>query len=122
MMHDQARARAAFLAARDEQQKIVNEQPGFGPPLCILGLIDAALGRKEDALAEGRRAVELMPVTKDATNGPDMIFYLAIIAAWVGDKDMACDQLTKANPNQGYGCTYGRLKLLPWFDPLRENR
>jgi len=119
MMHDQARARAAFLAARDEQQKIVNEQPGFGPPLCILGLIDAALGRKEDALAEGRRAVELMPVTKDATNGPDMIFYLAIIAAWVGDKDMACDQLTKANPNQGYGCTYGRLKLLPWFDPLR---
>src|SRR6476660_8747969 len=76
MMHDQAKARAAFLAARDEQQKIVNEQPGFGPPLCILGLIDAALGRKEEALAEGRRAVELMPVTKDATNGPDMIFYL----------------------------------------------
>jgi serine/threonine-protein kinase len=119
MMHDEAKARPAFLAARDEQQKLVNEQPGFGPPLCILGLIDAALGRKNEALAEGKRAVELMPVTKDATNGPDMIMYLAIIAAWVGDKEMACDELTKCNPSQGYGTSYGRLKLLPWWDPLR---
>jgi hypothetical protein len=119
MMHNEAKARTAFLAARDQQQKIVEQQPGFGPPLAILGLIDAALGRKEEALAEGRRAVELMPVTKDATNGPDMIVYLAIIAAWVGDKDMACDQLTKSDPTQGYPTSYGRLKLLPWWDPLR---
>jgi TolB-like protein/class 3 adenylate cyclase/Tfp pilus assembly protein PilF len=119
MMRDEARTRAAFLAARDRQQKIVNEQPGFGPPLSILGLIDAALGRKEEALAEGRRAAELLPVAKDATNGPDMIRQLAIIAAWVGDKDMACEQLTKSNPMEGYGSTYGRLKLLPWWDPLR---
>jgi TolB-like protein/class 3 adenylate cyclase len=119
MMHKEAKARAAFLAARDEQQKRVNEQPGFGPPLSILGLIDAALGRKQEALAEGRRAVELLPVAKDATNGPDMIRHLAIIAAWLGDKDMACEQLAKSNPMEGYGSTYGRLKLLPWWDPLR---
>jgi TolB-like protein len=119
MMHNEAKARAAFLAARDEQQKRVNEQPGFGPPLSILGLIDAALGRKQEALAEGRRAVELLPVAKDATNGPDMIRHLAIIAAWLGDKDMACEQLAKSNPMEGYGSTYGRLKLLPWWDPFR---
>jgi TolB-like protein/class 3 adenylate cyclase/Tfp pilus assembly protein PilF len=119
MMRDEAIARAAFLAARDQQQNIVNEQPGFGPPLGILGLIDAALGRKEEALAEGRRAVELLPVSKDATNGPDMIRQLSIIAAWVGDEDMACEQLTKSNPMEGYGSAYGRLKLLPWWDPLR---
>jgi hypothetical protein len=48
-----------------------------------------------------------------------MIRQLSIIAAWVGDEDMACEQLTKSNPMEGYGSAYGRLKLLPWWDPLR---
>ena len=61
----------------------------------------------------------MLPVSRDATNGPEMIQYLAIIAAWVGDKDLACEQLAKANPSQGYGTSYGRLKLLPFWDPLR---
>ncbi len=119
MTHDDAKARAAFQAAREDQEKIVQATQNFGPPLVILGLIDAALGRKEEALAEGRRAVELLPTSKDATNGPDMIQYFAIIAAWVGDKDLAFEQLAKSDPAQGYGRTYGRLKLLPWWDPLR---
>ncbi len=62
----------------------------------MLGLIDAGLGRKEEALREGRRAVELLPVEKDAINGVAMIKYLAMIAAWVGDKDLACEQLAVA--------------------------
>jgi len=119
MTHDEGKARSAFLAAREEQKKIVQAQGDFAPPHCILGLIDAALGRKEEALAEGRRAVELLPVSKDATNGQDMIQYLAMIAAWVGEKGLACEQLAKANPSEGYGRAYGRLKLLPWWDPLR---
>ena len=119
MTHDEGKARSAFLAAREEQKKIVQAQGDFAPPHCILGLIDAALGRKEEALAEGRRAVELLPVSKDATNGQDMIQYLAMIAAWVGEKGLACEQLVKANPSEGYGRAYGRLKLLPWWDPLR---
>ena len=64
------KARSAFTAARAEQEKIVQAQPNYGPALCVLGLIDAALGRKEEALREGRRAVELLPVEKDAINGP----------------------------------------------------
>ena len=72
---------------------MVQAQPNYGPPLCVLGLIDAGLGRKEEALREGRRAVELLPVEKDAINGTAMIKYLAMIAAWVGDKDLACEQL-----------------------------
>ena len=64
---------AAFTAARAEQEKVVQAQPNYGPPLCVLGLIDAALGRKEDALREGRRAVELLPVEKDALNGTRMV-------------------------------------------------
>ena len=86
--------------------------------LCVLGLIDAALGRKEEALREGRRAVELLPVEKDAINGPLMIEYLAMIAAWAGDKDLACEQLAVAiRPPSTV--SYGQLKLLPFWDPLR---
>ena len=53
---DDEGARSAFAAARVEQEKTIQAQPNYGPPLCVLGLIDAGLGRKEEALREGRRA------------------------------------------------------------------
>jgi TolB-like protein/Flp pilus assembly protein TadD len=117
---DDEKARSAFTAARAEQEKIIHAQPNYGPPLCVLGLIDAGLGRKEEALREGRRAVELLPVEKDAINGTAMIKYLAMIAAWVGDDDLACEQLAVAirPPSR---LSYGQLKLLPFWDPLRGN-
>jgi serine/threonine-protein kinase len=118
MIKDDDKARIAFNAARAEQEKIVQAQPNFGPPLIALGLIDAALGRKEEALREGRRAVELLPVEKDALRGSSMIKYLAMIAAWVGDKDLACEQLAVAISRPSY-VGYGELKLMPWWDPLR---
>ena len=118
MTKDDAKAQLEFAAARAEQEKIVQAQANHGPALCLLGLIDAGLGHKEEALREGRRAVELLPVEKDAINGPAMIRYLAVIAAWVGDNDLACEQLAAASrlPNGG---SYGQLKLLPFWDPLR---
>src|SRR5262249_21830481 len=118
MTKDEGKARSAFTAARAEQEKIIKAQPNYGPPLCVLGLLDAALGRKEEALREGWRAVALLPVEKDAINGVAMIKYLAMIAAWVGDNDLACEQLAIAvrPPSR---LTYGQLKLLPFWDPLR---
>src|SRR5262245_8408426 len=115
---DDAKAQSAFAAARPDQEKIVDAQPNYGPVLCVLGLIDAALGRKEEALWEGRHATEVLPVEKDEINGPRMIMYFAIIAAWVGEKDLACEQLAIATrfPSSP---TYGELKLLPFWDPLR---
>src|SRR5262245_11199356 len=118
MTNDDAGARAAFTAARAEQEKIVEAQPNYGPAVCVLGLIDAGLGRKEEALQEGRRAVELLPVQKDAINGPVMIEYLSMIAAWVGDKDLACGQLAIA-VRPPSTVSYGQLKLLPYWDTLR---
>jgi hypothetical protein len=86
----------------------------------VLGLIDAGLGRKEEALREGRRAVELLPVEKDSMNGTAMVKYLAVIAAWIGDKDLACEQLASViRRPSGPGPSYGQLKLLPFWDPLR---
>jgi serine/threonine-protein kinase len=118
MAKNDDKARSAFTAARAEQEKTVQAQPNFGPAWCVLGLIDAALGRKEEALREGRRAVELLPVEKDAIRGRAMIKYLAMIAAWIGDKDLACQQLAMvAHPPSPV--TYGQLKLMPFWDPLR---
>jgi TolB-like protein/Tfp pilus assembly protein PilF/predicted Ser/Thr protein kinase len=118
MAKDEGEARAAFTTARAEQEKIVRTQPDYGPPLCVLGLIDAALGRKEDALQEGRHAVELLPVNKDALNGRRIVAYFAMIAAWVGDKNLACEQLEIAIQHSN-SPSYGELKLLPLWDPLR---
>ena len=118
MTEDHEKARSAFTAARAEQEKIVQAQPNYGPALCVLGLIDAGLGRKEEALREGRRAVELLPVEKDSMNGTNMVRYLAIIAAWVGDKDLACEQLASIIRRPS-NLSYGHLKLLPFWDPLR---
>ena len=118
MAKDVDKAQSAFMTARAEQEKIVQAQPNYGPSLVVLGLIDAALGRKEDALREGWRAVELLPVQKDAINGPQMIEYLAMIAAWVGDNDLACKKLDAAIRYPG-SLGYGQLKLLPFWDPLR---
>jgi len=121
MTNDEQKARLAFTAARAAQEKTVQAEPDYGPALCVLGVIDAALGRKGDALREGRRAVELLPVEKDSINGMVMIQYLAIIAAWVGEKDLACEQLATAvrYPTSGMALSYGELKLMPWWDPLR---
>lgn len=120
MTKDEEKARSAFTAARVQQEKIGQAQPNYGPPLCVLGLIDAGLGRKEEALREGRRALELLPVEKDSVNGARMLEYFAVTAAWVGEKDLACDQLAIATRLPG-SLSYGQLKLLPYRDPLRDD-
>jgi TolB-like protein/Tfp pilus assembly protein PilF len=120
-MHDEARARNAFAATRLKQEQIVQKQKDYGPPLCVLGLIDAALGNKEAALREGRRAMELMPVEKDSINGQTLMAYFAVIAAWAGEKDLALQQLANVAPAPGATLitSYGVLKLLPFWEPLR---
>ena len=118
MTKNDGKARAAFTAARAEQEKLVRARPDDAGALSVLGLIDAALGRREEALREGRRAVELLPVEKDAINGMSIVICLARIAAWVHDSDLACEQLVRASHVPG-GVSYGDLKLLLWWDPLR---
>jgi hypothetical protein len=104
---DVVAAQARFSEARTIQQGIVDAQPDYGPAVAVLGLIDAGLGRKEDAIREGRRAVELMPVTKDSINGAHIMSYLAMIYAWVGEKDLATEQLERVVQDQG-----GRLVMV----------
>src|SRR6202162_3740473 len=121
MTKDEARARTAFEAARAQQEKIVQAQPDYGPTLCVMGLIDAALGRKDLALDEGRRAIARTPLEKDVNNGSRVLQYFAITAAWAGDKELALQQLEAGlrAPNASLMMSYGALKLLPFWDPLR---
>ncbi len=121
MTKDEARARTAFEAARAQQEKIVQAQPDYGPKLCVLAMIDAALGRNDLALDEGRRAIALTPLEKDTINGSYVRQYFAITAAWAGDKELALQQLEAGvrAPQASEMLSYGALKLFPVWDPLR---
>ena len=81
-------------------------------------MIDAGLGRKAEAVREGRRAVETLPVTKDSINGSLLMQDLAVIYAWTGEKDLAFEQLA-ATARIPSSVTYGDLALHPFWDSLR---
>jgi len=121
MTKDEAKAHAAFEAARAQQEKRVQAQPDYGPALCVLAMIDAGLGRKGQASEEGRRAIALTPIEKDVNIGSRVIQYFAITAAWAGDKELALQQLEAGlrAPTASVALSYGALKLLPFWDPLR---
>ncbi|HLC14368.1 MAG TPA: hypothetical protein VJK31_14035 [Chthoniobacterales bacterium] len=70
---------------------------------------------------EGRRAIALTPLEKDAINGSYVLQYFAITAAWAGDKELALQQLETGlrAPAPSLMLSYGPLKLHPFWDPLR---
>ncbi|PZR73651.1 MAG: hypothetical protein DLM73_09845 [Chthoniobacterales bacterium] len=113
-------ATAAFNAARSIEAKTVAEQPDYAAAWSRLGLIDAALGRKEEAIREGRHACDLLPVNKDSLDGPSFVTNLAMIYAWTGETDLALQELavSAAIP---CGVTYGELLLYPQWEALRGN-
>ena len=117
---DGEHARPAFTAARAEVERIVQQQRDNAPAICVLGVIDAALGNKKAAVREAKRAAELLPVTKDSIDGARALKYLALTYAWTGKKDAALDELAKAARLPGY-LSYGELKLDPVWDPIRND-
>jgi serine/threonine protein kinase/tetratricopeptide (TPR) repeat protein len=118
MKGDVAAARVAFTTARGEQEEAVRARSYNAPLLCGLGLIDAGLERKEEAMREGRRAVELTPVAKDSLTGAFVVTYFALICAWTGERDLAIEQLEIAARIPA-GPDYGELRLNPIWDSLR---
>ncbi|MEO6971317.1 MAG: hypothetical protein ABI217_10525, partial [Chthoniobacterales bacterium] len=117
---DAAAARVHFLAARSEPEKYVQANPDSGLALCALGVVDAQLGRKEDALREGRRALEITPLTKTALEGTDVLYGFALICTWTGERDLALAQLDKLAKIPA-GPAYGELCLDPSWDSLRDD-
>jgi TolB-like protein/Tfp pilus assembly protein PilF/class 3 adenylate cyclase len=111
-------ARTALTAARNIFERTTREQPDYPQAWSYLGLTDAMLGRSDEAIREGKRACEILPITKDSWIGPTLVNYLAMIYASCGDKDAAFKQLEVSVKNP-VGITYGELKKSPEWDALR---
>jgi len=115
---DETSARAAFMRARAQLEEELRVHPDNAGLLADLGLIDAGLGRKEEALNEGRRAMELNPSAKDESTEPRADIGFAMICAWTGERELALEQLEAVTKGPG-DHTYGDLRLNPMWDPLR---
>ena len=111
-------ARTAFDTARDKIEQKLREDPENGLLHGVLCVINAGLSRREQALSEGRRAVELRPINKDAVDGPVVLTRLAMAEAWLRENDAAIEQLDYLSKIPG-GPDYGQLKFDPAWDNLR---
>ena len=110
-----------FVAARDKLMKKVTTHPDNPSFLSVLACIDAYLGRKQEAIQEARRAVEILPVSKDAYGGATLVTGLAIVYAWTNEPDLAFQSLGVAINLPAGNINYGELKLDPDWDPLRKD-
>ena len=124
---DALAARAGFMKVRTKLEEELSVHPDNMGLLFDLGLIDAALGKKEEALSEGRHAMELgaraLPTAQDpmfgqSTNEASVKKSFAMICAWAGEPDLAVEQLEAVTKIPG-GPSYGELRLDPMWDPLR---
>jgi TolB-like protein/Tfp pilus assembly protein PilF len=117
---DKDKALAAFKRARPIAETALREGPTDASRHVILGMILAGLGEKDAAIAEGRRAVQLLPESQDALDGPKMTVALAQIYAWTGEADQALQLIDRSlsTPN---GITVPSLALDPMWDPLRDD-
>jgi TolB-like protein/Tfp pilus assembly protein PilF/predicted Ser/Thr protein kinase len=120
---DVAGERAAFMRVHTELEEELRVHPDNIGLLSDLGLIDAALGRKQEALSEGRRAMELVPIAQEAMTGTYnnegfTRTRFAMICAWAGERELALEQLEAVAKTPG-GPSYGELRLDPMWDPLR---
>jgi TolB-like protein/Flp pilus assembly protein TadD len=119
-LNDKKKALSAFERARPIAEKALRESPDDASRHVTLGMILAGLGAKESAIAEGKRAVELLPESQDALDGPKTTVALAQIYAWTGESDQALQLLDRSlsTPN---GVTLPFLRLDPMWDPLRSD-
>jgi cytochrome c-type biogenesis protein CcmH/NrfG len=117
--NDQEKARRSFVAAKTAVEGDLNHWPEDAKSLAMLGMIHAALGEKEEATRLGGRAVAILPISKDAYDGPLLATKLAVIYAQVGELRLAQDLLAGLMklPN---GLTAGALRAEPEWDPLRD--
>jgi TolB-like protein len=115
---DQAAAQRAFAAARATIEQSTKGETDSGEVLCALSLADAGLGHRDLAIREGKRSVELLPLEKDAINGTVAREYLAVTYTWLGEKDLALEELNKVIKLPGW-ISYGQLRLHPFWNPLR---
>ena len=126
MRQDDAAAQAAFTIARSAVQQVVLANARDERNLLLLAMIDAGLGRKEDAVIEAQRACAMTPLETERVTGPSDRCCLAVVYAWTGEADLAFAELNKlvsgpAGADMPNRPTYGDFRLSPLWDPLRAD-
>jgi tetratricopeptide (TPR) repeat protein len=116
---DKQKAQAVFSAVRKNWDATWGNKPKDEGYVADVARLDAALGRKEDAIREARGVVDRAPIAKDSLNGPAWIANLALVYAWTGERDRALEQLEIVATIPGLGPTYGDLRFNPCWDSLR---
>lgn len=117
---DSARAKLLFEAALPHAENEVKEHPETASRHAHLGIVYADLGRKEDALREGRRALELLPESKDAYYGLDITNMFTLICARLGGGDVAIPLIERLLRTP-HGVVLQDLRFSPDWDPLRND-
>ena len=110
----------SFAEAREQLSQKVRASPGNALLLSALGIVDALLTRKEDSIKEARRAVEILPISKDAMDGPGVLANLAVVYAWTDEPDLAFEQLGVLAKTPE-GVYYGQLKADQLWTPIRND-
>src|SRR5206468_2062937 len=118
---DKQKAQAVFAAARKRVDATWSDKPKDEAYFERVARLDAGLGRKEEAIREALRAVELMSIAKDSVTGPGLVTNLALVYAWTGERDRALDQL-KTVATIPAGPSYGDLRFNPCWDSLRGDK
>jgi TolB-like protein/Flp pilus assembly protein TadD len=112
--------RSDFAETRQLLSQKVERSPGNPSLLSNLAVVDALLGRKEEAISEAKRAVEMLPISKDAVDGPRIEANLAVVYAWANETDLALQHLERL-AKVPYGLFYNDLKFSCYFEPLRSH-
>jgi TolB-like protein/Tfp pilus assembly protein PilF len=120
LRNERAKASAYGDSARQALEEQLKSNPDNAQAHALLASALAYMGRKADAIREGRRAVELTSPAKDGYTGPYLQHQLARIYLLVGEEDKALDELEPLLKIPYY-LTPAWLKIDPMFDPLRKN-
>jgi len=119
---DNQKAQAAFAAAREKREAQSGDKAKDAFYFAAIAKFDAGLSRKEEAIREAQRAVELLPIAKDSLNGPPLVANLALVYAGTGECDRALEQLETVATLPGHVPTYGDLSFNPCWDDLRSDK
>jgi TolB-like protein len=115
---DTEAAQATFLAARGDWEDPSAHRRRDEFYFSAIAQLDAGLGRKQEAIREAQRAVELVPISRDSLFGPSMVLHLACVYAWTGERSLAIEKLGTVAKLPG-DLSYGELRFDPAWDPLR---
>ncbi len=117
---EQIGVNSRFADVRQQLSQKAQRSPVKSNLVSQLAVVDALLNNKEEAISNAKRAVKLLPISKDAMDGPGIVMNLAVVYAWTGKLDLAfatLGSLTRT-PN---GIYYGQLKHDPYWEPLRKD-